>query len=122
MTYYDIYLSALAYIGEPEDSTGAADYKNRAALLLPHIVASLAHIHVLLGRKAVGDADACIISLDSLFPLDLRLAGATTLELASLLIIDELPELSQILAQRAKDERLNASAQACSVGSTREVY
>ena len=122
MTYYDIYLSALAFIGEPEDSAGAADYKKRAVLLLPHIVSSLIHIHQLLGNESPDASKLLTVTHDSEFPLDLRLSTAASLQLASLLIIDELGEMSQTLSKRASEEAERVLSGVTVIGSTREVY
>ena len=122
MTYYDIYLSALAYIGESEDGDGTDDYKKRAVHLLPHIVCSLALANRLLGNESPEISSLFTLTLESDFPLDLRLAPATSAQLASLLIIDELPEMSQTLAKHAGEETERLLASVTVVGSTREVY
>ena len=123
MTYYDIYLSALAFIGEPEDSTGTADYKKRALLLLPHIVSSLTYVQKLLGNNNAPEiSNFFYITLDSDFPLDEQLATVASAKLASLLVIDELPEMSQTLSKRAAEELERIMSSVVVIGSTREVY
>ncbi len=122
MTYYDIYLSALALIGEPEDGAGDVDYKKRAVLLLPHIVSSLCYVNRLLVNESPDTSKLFNVTLDCDFPLDLRLCAVTSAQLASLLVIDELPELSQTLAKYAAAEVEHVLAGVTVVGSTREVY
>ncbi len=122
MTYYDIYLSALALIGEAEDSAGAIDYKKRTVVLLPHIVSSLCYANQLLCNSSPDAKNLFNITLDSDFPLDLRLCTAVSTQLASLLVIDELPEMSQKLAQHAATETKHVLAGVTVIGSTREVY
>lgn len=122
MTYYDIYLSALAFIGEAEDGDGTDDYKKRAVLLLPHIVCSLTLANRLLGNESPESSKLFTLTLESDFPLDLRLMPAASAQLASLLVIDELPEMSQTLAKYAGEETERLLASVTVVGSTREVY
>ena len=63
-------------------------------------------------------------SLTDPFPLAERLMPAAAGMLASMLILDELPELAAILAEQAERDRLAAGSElpVPDIGSVREVY
>ena len=122
MTYYDIYLTALSLIGEAENTSSTADYQKRAERLFVHINAGLYSLHLCLGGDEIDSGKFFIETLDTLFLLDERLVLTAALELASLLIIDKLPSISEMLKARAEAEKKNVADMATSISSTREVY
>ncbi len=122
MTYFDIYLTALSMIGEPENTSSTADYQKRAERLFTHINAGLYPLHRALGGEVI-DADKFFIeTLDTIFMLDERLVLTAALELASLLIIDKMPSVSEMLKERAEEEKQNVAATGAVVGTVKEVY
>ncbi len=122
MTYFDIYLTALSMIGESENTSATADYQKRAERLFTHINASLYPLHRCLGGEII-DADKFFIeTLDTLFMLDERLVISASLELASLLIIDKMPSVSEMLKERAEEEKQSVAATGAAVASIKEVY
>ena len=121
MTYSDIYISALALIGEAEDTDATADYRIRSEHLLVHIICKLMPLNIALGGNEQQSFTA-FVSLDDEFCLDTRLCTAASLELAALLLLDELPDISELLKKRAEAEESRIAAQAASVTSTRGVY
>ena len=122
MTCRYIYLAALALIGEPEDTEATKDYAARSIHLLTVIFSRFAKLSEALSGGVVSYESLIVTSLDAPFPLDERLAALVSEVLASMLVVDELPEISKMLASRAEDDRKLLSAEASCVGSTREVY
>lgn len=118
----NIYQTALALIGEPNHSTGTADYEKRAPHLLGVIFHRLVRISEAITGTALDRTKLFIASLDEEFPLDERLFCAAALALASLFVLDELPELAAELDERADAEAELAAREAVSVTPTREVY
>lgn len=116
MTNNDIYVHAVALLGEDENSSGITDYRRRAPKLLSAIVSRLSAVSAAIGTD-VGDIDC---ELDSAFPLDERLADACAYFLASLLILDESLELSKRLDELG--ERQVKQVCKADIGSVREVY
>ncbi len=117
-----IYLAALALIGEGGDSDATADYAARSVHLLKVIFSRFARLSEELSGTETSYESLNITSLDELFPLDERLAFLISEVLASMLVIDELPEISKMLAERAEFDRKQLCAEATGVSSTREVY
>ena len=111
ITYNDIYLHALALIGEtPSDAT--ADYSDRADLLFPDVIASLGDASTLDGWSP-----AKVQKTDQ-FALDAMLEPAAAELLASFLIEPEDHDFAARLAERsARTARIAAD-----VGSVRDVY
>lgn len=122
MTCHDIYIAALALIGEAKDNTGTADYAARAPHLLSVIFSRFARVSEELSGAQISRVSLNISSLSQAFPLDERLAALTSEVLASMLIIDEYPEISGMLASRADADLKMIESGIVSVTSTREVY
>ena len=122
MTCRYIYSAALALIGESEDTDATKDYAARSKNLLTLIFLRYSSLSEALSGGFVSLESMMIPSLDSPFPLDERLAALSAEALASMLIIDELPEISKNLAERAEFDRQQLCLEASTVGSTREVY
>lgn len=122
MTCFDIYLTSLNLIGEPEDTSATADYQVRAVRLFGYVLAKLYSVHKALGGNDIDISELICDTLDIEFMLDSRLIPAASLELASLLLLDELPEISEALKKRAEEECARVAAEAVSVTPTREVY
>ncbi len=122
MTCRYIYNAALALLGEPEDTDATKDYAVRSVHLLTVIFSRFAKLSEALSGALTDFEALTLTSLDSPFPLDQRLAALVSEVLASMLVTDELPEISKMLAQRAEKDTLALSAEAVSIGSTREVY
>lgn len=122
MTCNNIYNAALALIGEAEDTDATVDYAMRSVHLLKVIFSRFARLSEELSGTEAAYETLNIASLDEHFPLDERLASLISEVLASMLIIDELPEISKMLAERAEFDRKQLCAEATGVTSTREVY
>lgn len=122
MTCNSIYLTALSLIGETEHNTGTADYAERAIRLTEVVLARFARVSELLSGTKISSIDIAIDSLDADFPLDERLCSAVSLALASLLVLDELPELAAELDARADAAASDAAKDAIVISPTREVY
>ena len=122
MTCNSVYETALALLGEAGDAPGLADYRSRAPHLLGIIIARLAGASALIDGRTV--TAAAKPALTDPFPLAERLMPAAAGMLASMLILDELPELAAILAEQAERDRLAAGSElpVPDIGSVREVY
>ncbi len=118
----DIYLSALALIGEPTDNTGTADYAQRAVGLLKIVFAKYAPLSDALGETSVKENLPQIENLDNDYPLDSKLAGICAEALASMLILDKSPDISEILEKRIKEDIERVSKTVVEIGTTKEVY
>ena len=121
MTCNSVYETALALLGEAGDAPGLADYRSRAPHLLGIIIGRLAGASALIDGRTVTAAKP---ALTDPFPLAERLLPAAAGMLASMLILDELPELAAILAEQAERDRLAAGSElpVPDIGSVREVY
>ena len=103
----EIYNDSLALIGESLSSEYKEDYEERA----PYIIASVASHNLMLDRRiraaeALGEGNSfspVYLSLDLNFPLCDRLAFPAALYVASLLVIDEDPDLSDTLYDKYCD-------------------
>lgn len=107
VTNRDIYKNSLALIGESLDSSYLEDYEERA----PYLIASVAYQTIALDKKirrsdGLGEAarfSPVYLSLDLDFPLCDQLSFPAALYVASLLVIDEDPELSDNLYDKYCD-------------------
>lgn len=98
ITNRDIYNNALSLIGETLESNYLEDYEERA----PYIIASVAsqtkaidkRIRLAEGLESAASFSPVFLSLDLDFPLCEQLTFPAALYLASLLVIDEDPDLS----------------------------
>lgn len=122
MTCYDIYLAALTYLGEAEDTPATSDYKKRAPFLLAGVLSELYPIHKALGGEEIEVEKLASLSLDCEFMLNEHLLVAASMRLACLLIFDERPELSAELEKRTNAEKARVSGRATSLESIGEVY
>ncbi len=107
MTYNDIYLTALTYLGEVSSSSAVSDYSDRAEYLMCGVVSELMNISEAIGTKA--ELPSGKITKTAEFPLDTRLAPAAALLLASGLTAHEHTELSDKLRENA-DTQLSSIA------------
>ncbi len=103
----DIFRSALKLLGEIGDETNNPDYTDRAPYIIAAFVSEafdtdrkfrLAH-----GLEDATESDRVYIDLEDDFPLCDRLAPMCAFYLASLLIADESPELSESYYDRYCD-------------------
>lgn len=122
MNCKSIYEAALALIGEPVNDNSTADYQARAVKLF-----FLALIKYRSLSTAVCGIDhklhtLFITNLDSNFPLDQRAMVPVTYYLASLLILDELPELSDMLEKKSEQSAKDVEKEATTVNKIVEVY
>ncbi len=121
MTCNTIYETALALLGEVSYNGSCSDYEERAPYLLRMIITRLAVYSKFLSGT---EAELEELTLESEFPLDLRLAPCASEMLASMLIFDEMPELSRDLMEYAENDRelVEELSIAPDIGTTREVY
>lgn len=107
MICYDILTAVLGILGESGTVEDNADYQERA----PYIIAAFINELLELDEKyceanGLGSSWAtstCYISLDEMFPLSERFASACMFYVASMLIADENPELSETYYDRYCD-------------------
>ena len=103
MTNKEIYLGALALIGEP-DEYGAADYAERAPFILANFISENAALDNQYrrahGKKALSDDLVIFASPDDAFPLSSRFAAAAEQYLAAMLLEEEDTERSDIFFDR----------------------
>ncbi len=118
----NVYHAALNVIGEQMHRPALCDYESRSVSLLGVVFSRFAHISSLINGTEIDLANLIIDTLDCDFPLDTSLFPASALALGSLLIIDEFPELSASLEERAEKSAAIAAKAAESVTSTKEVY
>lgn len=124
-TNNDIYLSALALIDESESKGDTADLAERA----PFILASFCSICRSLDKKLrVRDSlepqpkfSSVRLSLDGEFPLCEVLSAPAAAYLASMLVIDENPALSESLYDKYCDAIATIGAE-CSCSAISDVY
>ena len=127
MTYTnnDIYLSALALIDESSAKGDTSDLKERA----PFIIATFCTICRSLDKKLrLRDSldtqpkfSAVKLSLDGEFPLCEALSAPAATYLASMLVIDENPALSETLYDKYCDAIATIGAE-CSCSAISDVY
>lgn len=122
MNCKSIFEAALALIGEPMNDNSTADYAKRAVKLF-----YLALIKYRSLSTAVCGIDhklytLFITTLDSNFPLDQSAMEPVIYYLASLLILDQLPELSAELESKAEQSAKAVEKGLAAVGSIVEVY
>jgi len=121
MTYNDIYLSALALIGESDDSNTTADYRARAPKLLNAVNQRVRMLSGLFLDKASENIPS-VDTLDDLFCFDYSLSDAAAHLLAAYLVMDMDHELYSelfLIGSRMLDEMRHIRAE---ITSTVEVY
>ena len=110
----EILTAALKLLGESGTDADNPDYAERAPYIIAAFVGEAAELDSRY-RRAHGLAEANIkdtvsIPLTYTFPLSSRFASSCTLYLASLLICDESPELSETYYDRYCDNMSRISA------------
>ena len=107
MLCYDLLTAALKLLGEPGDGDENPDYAERAAYIIASFVGEAREVDAKYRlAHGLGEAeilDYVYVSLDDEFPLSERLAYPCTFYLASILIADESPELSESYYERYCD-------------------
>ncbi len=121
MTCRYIYETALSLVGEKPDAAGTDDYESRTPVLLSVLFARFARLSEMLSGEAPDRATLSAVSLDDSFPLDCRLYLPVSFALASLLILDELPEISDRLEERAAAYARDAAKEITEITAS-EVY
>lgn len=101
MTCTDIYNTALALIGEPRHTASTADYSERAPFLISLVFRRLGTLSDRFTGNNTDVEGLSVTSLNEPYPLAPELFEAVCLNLASLLILDELPDVSEVLSKRA---------------------
>ncbi len=122
MTYNDIYISALRYLGEANSTDSTADLRLRAPVLL-------AAVNGIIYREAVrydpeNKISECsaFITLEDSFPYRDELAIPAALMLASMLVLDSRETLSARLMETANYVLARYLERFTTVTSTKEVY
>lgn len=122
MTCRTIYTIALTLIGEVETAGLHEDYAARSPSLLHIIFSRYAKLSEMISGTAPKFEELQIASLDVIYPLDEKLIALCAETLAAMLIIDELPEISEMLNSRADSDAEAISRSLTEIGSTKEVY
>ena len=122
MTCRTIYTTSLALIGEVEAEGLHEDYATRAPSLLHIIFSRYVGLSETISGEAPAFEDLQVSSLDSNYPLDKRLIPLCAETLAAMLVVDELPELSDSLNSKADSDAKAIAHSLTEIGSTREVY
>lgn len=103
MTNKDIFLGALALIGEPS-LEGAQDYAERAPFIIANFISENEALdkqyRVAKGEPAVGATSPVYAAFDETFPLSARFASASQYYLAAMLVSDEDMERSDVYFDR----------------------
>ncbi len=107
MTNQKIYEGALKVLAETSDMADNEDYEIRAPYLIAAFCSETEEVDIAY-RKANGIGDAekvndVYLPLESNFPRAPRFASAACIYLASMLIIDTAPELSERLYDKFSD-------------------
>ena len=122
MTYRDIYMQALALIGEPCDNNSTADYAGRAPALLTAINAEVYLEVVRHALKSAELAPKICQSLDDEYPYTEYFSSPTAMMLASYLILDRDSKVGDLLSEAALGIIRNIKKPLTNVGSCVEVY
>ena len=123
----ELLVSALKHLGEVGDETNNPDYAERAPYIIAAFVGEAGEIdrryRIAHGLEEKAETDRVFIPLDEEFPLTRRLVSPCVFYLASLLIADESPELSECYYDRYCDSISTISATLPSkVESIIEIY
>ena len=107
MICYDILTAALRLLGEPGDADDNHDYAERAIYIIASFIGEAREVdakyRLAHGLDKAEISEYVFVSLDDEFPLSERLAYPASFYLASLLIADESPELSESYYERYCD-------------------
>ena len=123
----ELLISALKHLGEVGDETNNPDYAERAPYIIAAFVGEAGEIdrryRIAHGLDMAEQTDKVLIPLEEEFPLCKRLISPCVFYLASLLIADESPELSESYYDRYCDSISSLSASLPSrVESITEIY
>ncbi len=122
MTCRTIYTTALTLIGEHETDGLHEDYAARTPSLLHVIFSRYAKLSEALSGSTPALDDLKTSSLDDTYPLDDQLIPLCAETLAAMLIIDELPEISEMLSSSADSDAEAIANTLTEISPTREVY
>ena len=124
-TNNDVYLSALAIIDESEAKGDTSDLKERAPFIIATFCATCRTLDKKLRARDSLDAQkpfsSVKLSLDGEFPLCETLSAPAATYLASMLVIDENPALSESLYDKYCDAIATLGAE-CSCSAISNVY
>lgn len=124
-TNNDIYLSALALIDESETKGETNDLKERAPFIIATFCATCRVLDKKLRERDSLDSQkpfsSVKLSLDGEFPLCEALSAPAATYLASMLVIDENPSLSETLYDKYCDSIATLGAE-CSCSAISNVY
>lgn len=122
MNCYSIFESALALIGISANDNSTADYAKRAVKLLYLVLMKYRSLSTALCGIDHKVYTLIINDLNANYPLEQRTMPCAIFTLASLLILDELPELSAELERRADELAKIMGKEGITVGSITEVH
>ena len=122
MTYRDIYMQALALIGEPADNNSTADYAGRAPALLTAVNAAVYLEVVRHALKSAEMAPKICQNLDEEYPYSEYFSSPTAMMLASYLILDRDSKVGELLTEAAVGLIKNIKKPLTKVESCVEVY
>jgi hypothetical protein len=124
-TNNDIYLSALALIDESESKGDTADLAERAPFILASFCSTCRSLDKKLrlrdSLEAQGKFSSVKLPLENEFPLCEVLSAPAAAYLASMLVIDENPALSESLYDKYCDAIATIGAE-CSCSAISDVY
>ena len=124
-TNNDIYLSALALIDESASKGDTADLAERAPFILASFCSTCRSLDKKLrlrdSLEAQGKFSSVKLSLENEFPLCDALSAPAAAYLASMLVIDENPALSESLYDKYCDAIATSGAE-CSCSAISDVY
>lgn len=124
-TNNDVYLLSLAILDESKDKGDVADFEDRA----PYLIASFCSLCKRLdkairardGLEAQGAFSAVRLELEAEFPLCEALCNPAAVYLASMLVIDENPSLSEELYDKYCESLAILGAE-CNCSAINDVY
>ncbi len=122
MNCRQIFEAALSLIGIPVNSANIHDYEERALKLFFVVLMQYRSLSTAICGTDHKVHTLFINTLDTGFPLDQRTMPAACYTLASLLIIDELPDLAAELEQRASEAVAEISKEVVEITPITEVY
>ena len=124
-TNNDIYLSALALIDESAEKGDTADLKERAPFIIASFCSTCRALDKALRKRDSLEAQpkfrSVKLALENEFPLCDVLSAPASIYLASMLVIDENPSLSESLYDKYCDSIATIGAE-CSCSAISDVY
>lgn len=123
----ELFRSALKLLGEIGDESDNPDYSSRAPYIIAAFAGEVSEVdekyRLAHGLGTADPIDHVYVDLDEDFPLSDRLAPSCVFYLASILISDENPELSEKYYDRYCDSVASlVSSLPSSTESIREIY